>query len=424
MIFRLEHSAAAAVLAAALLLAAPAGASAPAVDAATVALHAGNASNAVALATQALADPSLTPRDRARVLLDRGLAHEMLGEHDAALLDFTEAINARALAGADLVRAFYDRGVALDELGQTEDAIGDYSAAIRLEPRHAAALNNRANAYRRIGRLAEAGADYKASLAAGNPHPEYPNYGLGQIAEAQSQPAQARTYYQAAIAANPQFTLAAERLTTLANAPSPSLQPPPAIVPPPSTPPASTPAPPSHTPLTSPTAAAPSDDGPVVLRPPPGMSAAPPANDGAVHLRPPPGARAAPATDDGTVHLRPPGASTVHLHPPRPTPPKPPPRAAAAAAAPDLKPALGDSTHGQWIQLGAWRNEADAADAWNRIVGASGTLMAGLAPQVVPIDLPGKGRYYRLRAGPVYDNVTQLCGALLARKLECMVVRP
>jgi Tfp pilus assembly protein PilF len=422
MIFRPERLAAALTVLA-FLSAAPASASAPTVDAATVALHAGNASNAVALATQALADPSLTPRDRARVLLDRGLAHEMLGEHDAALLDFTEAINARALAGGDLVRAFYDRGVALDELGQTEDAIGDYSAAIRLEPRHAAALNNRANAYRRIGRLAEAATDYKASLAAGNPHPEYPNYGLGQIAEAQGQPAQARTYYQAAIAANPQFALAAERLTALANAPAPSLQPPPAIVPPPPTPsppPAHpvAPAPASTTPLN------PHDDGPIVLRPPPGAGTAPPTDDSTVHLRPPPGASATPPTDDGTVHLRPPGSGTVHLHPPRSVPPKPQPRTAATTPAPDLKPALGDSSHGQWIQLGAWRNEADAADAWNRIVGASGTLMAGLSPQVVPIDLPGKGRYYRLRAGPVYDNVTQLCSALLARKLECMVVRP
>ena len=140
------------------LLGAGADATPPDTDAASVALHAGNASNAVALATQALADSTLSPRDRARVLVDRGLAHEMLGEHDAALLDFTEAINARALTGADQARAFYDRGVALDAVGQTDDAIGDYSAAIRLDPRYAAALNNRGNAYRRVGRLDDAAA--------------------------------------------------------------------------------------------------------------------------------------------------------------------------------------------------------------------------------------------------------------------------
>ena len=195
------------------LLGAGADATPPDADAASVALHAGNASNAVALATQALADSTLSPRDRARVLVDRGLAHEMLGEHDAALLDFTEAINARALTGADQARAFYDRGVALDAVGQTDDAIGDYSAALRLDPRYAAALNNRGNAYRRVGRLDDAAADYKRSLAAGNTHPEYPNYGLGLIAEAQGSPALARTFYQAALSANPQFTLASERIT-------------------------------------------------------------------------------------------------------------------------------------------------------------------------------------------------------------------
>jgi len=105
------------------LLVAPAASAPPSADAAGVALHAGNASNAVALATQALADSTLSRRDRAHVLVDRGLAHEMLGEHDAAMVDFTEAINARVLAGPDQARAFYNRGVSLDALGQTEDAV-------------------------------------------------------------------------------------------------------------------------------------------------------------------------------------------------------------------------------------------------------------------------------------------------------------
>lgn len=342
------------VLLACLWFAAPAGATPPTADAASVALHSGNASNAVALATQALADPALMPRDRARVLVDRGLAHEMLGEHDAALLDFTDAINARALAGAEQARALYDRGVALDALGQTEDAIGDYSAALRLDPRHAAALNNRGNAYRRMGRLAEAAADYKASLAAGNTRVEYPNYGLGQIAEAQGDLSLARTYYTAALSANPQFGLAQERLTALGTA-----------------------APPLQPPVTT----SAGDDAPIVLHPP---------------------------------------SAPIHLHPPRAVPA---PRATPATPAPSLKPALGESTRAQTVQLGAWRNEADAADAWNRILSAAGSLMSGLSPKVVPVNLPGKGQYYRLRAGPVYDGAAQLCAALRARKLECMVVR-
>jgi len=351
------------VLLAWLFFLAPANSTPPTADAASVALHAGNASNAVALATQALADPALMPRDRARVLVDRGLAHGMLGEHDAALLDFTDAINGHVLTSPDQARALYDRGVTLDALGQTEDAIGDYSAAIHLDPRYAAALNNRGNAYRRLGRLAEAAADYKASLAAGNAHVEYPNYGLGLIAEAQGDPALARSYYTAALSANPQFALAQERLTALTTAPA------------------------AATPVARATAPPSTGDAPIVLHPP----------QEAVHLHAP--------------------RDAVHFHHPRPV------RAAIAPPAPGLKPALGESTRAQTVQLGAWRNEADAADAWNDIVSVAGNIMAGMSPQVVPVDLPGKGRYYRLRAGPIYDGADRLCAALIAKKLGCMVVR-
>ncbi len=380
-------------IAALLALAAPASAGPPSVDAAGVALHAGNASNAVALATQALADSSLTPRDRARVLIDRGLAHEMLGERDAALIDLTEAINAHALPAAEQARAFYDRGVTLDELSRTDDAAGDYSAAIGLEPKFAAALNNRGNAYRRLNRLAEARADYQASIAAGNAHKEYPDFGLGQIAEASGQAEEARGYYRAALAANPQFTLASERLNALGN-----------------TPPVAA----------APAAATPTADAPVVLRPP---------GDGTVHLRPP-GQTAAPAVpaDDGEVHLRPPGEAVVHLHPPgqggvhlHPPAARPP-----AAARLDLKPAISEGTAaatGRTVQLGAWRSQGDAANAWSRIAAATGNLMAGLSPQVVPVDLPGRGRWYRLRTGPIESgNAPGLCAALKAKGLACIVV--
>ncbi len=167
------------------------------------------------MANKALAAGGLSDHDTARVLVSRGLARETLGQRDDALADFTTAITSKALEPEELARALYDRGVTLDELNRTEDAIGDYTGALRLDPTLAAALNNRGNAYRRLGRLSEARRDYEASIAAGNPHPEYPDYGMGQIAEALAQPTAAREYYRAALAANPQFALAADRLTAL-----------------------------------------------------------------------------------------------------------------------------------------------------------------------------------------------------------------
>src|SRR4029079_12075205 len=97
-----------------------------------------------------------SPVDRSRLLLRRGLAHELLGQRNEAVADFTGAISTGALAQDEQAGAFYDRGVTLDELNRADDAIADYTAALMLQPRFAAALNNRANIYRRLGRLAEA----------------------------------------------------------------------------------------------------------------------------------------------------------------------------------------------------------------------------------------------------------------------------
>ena len=101
----------------------------------------------------------------------------------------------KALSAPDRVRAIFDRGVALDALGRTKNAIRDYSDAIRLDPHFAPALNNRANAYRRLGKLNEAKQDYLAALACSDVAREYPYYGLAQIAEKLGDIDTARDYY-------------------------------------------------------------------------------------------------------------------------------------------------------------------------------------------------------------------------------------
>ena len=91
-------------------------------------------------------------------------------------------------------RALFARGLLLDGMNRVDDALQDYSAALALLPKFAAALNNRANVYRRLRRFAEARRDYQASLAAGNPQGQYPYYGLGQIAEAEGRNDQAKGF--------------------------------------------------------------------------------------------------------------------------------------------------------------------------------------------------------------------------------------
>lgn len=327
------------------------------------ALAAGDGGQALRLSDEALNTPSLEGTDRARLMLDRGLAHGLRGEGDEALVDMTAAISARSLPSTEQARAYLERGLVLDGLNRLEDAVGDYTEAVRLNPASAPALNNRANAYRRQNRFDDAKRDYLASLAAGNPAPEYPYYGLGQIAEQQGKAAEAKGFYARAVAANPSYWLASERLTALGG--SPPLNP------------------------------------PIVLKPPPGM---PPA---------------APKTGSDAIVLRPPSAKPAPVPARAPAPVRSQP-ATVAEEGPGLRPAL-DNSGGQEVQLGAWRQEAEAAEGWRKAVTAAGGALAGLSPHIVAVDLPGRGRYYRLRVKT--GDSKQLCAALTSRGMDCIPAR-
>ena len=264
-------------------------------------------------------------------LIEAARALEMSGQRDDALADYTEAIESRELDRDTQARALFDRGLLLDGMNRLDDAAKDYSAALSLAPKFAAALNNRANVYRRLRRFAEAQRDYRASLASGNPNSQYPYYGLGQIAEAQGRTVLAKNLYAKALAADPDFTAASQKLAGL-DSPRPiHLRPPQKI--------------------------AAAKDAPVILRPPVSASAPKP----------------------------------IRLRPPRPEP------ASYDRAGPTLKPALDQGGLAAQVQLGAWRTEAEATQGWNRAMKQAGDALEGYSPHIVAVDLPGIGRYYRLR---------------------------
>ena len=330
------------------------------------ALGAGNASQAEQLADAALGGAGLAPADRGRLLVDRGMAREALGRHDDALADLTQAIEMHALPSADQARALFTRGAVLDGLGRSDDAIGDYSAALTFQPHFAPALNNRANAYRRQNRLAEAKRDYLASLAAENLQPEYSYYGLGQLAEAAGNllaaddgPRVARALYAQAVAANPNYALAVDRLAALGGVPD---------------------------------------------------SAA--IDTGVIHLRPP---KTVQTAETAPVVLKPP-ADLVPSHPSRVMPAS----YGADKAGPGLRPALDAAGKGTQVQLGAWRTEQEAGQGWNSALRRSAGLLDGLSPHIVAADLPGRGRFYRLRVRPAGSG---LCAALQAQGVDCIPAR-
>ena len=336
---------------------------APATDAhlsgAQAALDSGNATQARHLADMALGEADVMPLQRARLLYNRGIAHELLGRHQAALADFTAALQVQVLPVEERAQALLQRGFLLDSLGRLPEAIKDYSAAATLKTSSAAtALNNRANIHRRQNRLAEARRDYLASLSMGNARPQFTYYGLGQIAEAQHDKAAARGFYAKAVGADPGYRLASERLAELGGPPETAI----------------------------------ADPGVVTLRPP----SQPPR----VVLKPPPSDR---------IVLRPPGRK---------------PRPSTSSPGPGLRPALDTPVGGPAgpeVQLGAWRSEAEARAGWERLRKAAGALLEGLTPRVVAADLPGKGRYYRLRTAT--HDPAGLCASLRAVGRDCMRAR-
>ncbi len=283
----------------------------------------------IVLAVTAASAAPANKAAHARVLMQRAVAHEQSGQNRLAVFELSQALAIKALSRADTVRAYFDRGVAYDSLRMGQEAIKDYSNAVRLDPAFSPALNNRANAYRRLGRFDQAKRDYFAALKCAGVLKEYPFYGLGQLAEKKGDRETARDYYLKALAANPAFALAAQALGGLT-------------------------APPRVAPIAS------------VARP--GRIVEP-------------------------VALR--------------------------QAIVDSKP----HAAGALIQLGAYRDEAAAQAGWNKI-SASSNFLNGLTPFTVIADIPGKGRYWRLRSAvPNGSTAQQLCSELKASGNDCLVVR-
>lgn len=286
--------------------------------------------------------------------MEAGRALELSGEKDEALASYTRAIESRSLDSGTQARALFARGLLLDGMNRLDDALKDYGAALSLSPKFAAALNNRANLYRRLGRIAEAERDYRASLAAGNPQSQYPYYGLGQIAEVQGKIDQAKNFFAKAVAADPDFGLAKRSLAAL-NAPQP------------------------------------------------------------IHLRPPKAAQPAKAIAQVVLHPPSPEPVSVRLHTPEP--------ASYKRNSPALKPALDQGGLGGQVQLGAWRTETEAAQGWDRAVKQADGTLEGYSAHIVAVDLPGAGRYYRLRVETGKTASKTLCTALQTKGVACIPAR-
>ena len=95
-----------------------------------------------------------------------------------------------------------------------------------------------------------------------------------------------------------------------------------------------------------------------------------------------------------------------------------------AASLPAAAAESGKRTRGMQIQLGAYRDEAAASAGWTTISEHSAGALDGLAPVIEAADIPGKGRFYRLRADVSdRESARRVCDALAAQSQPCFVTR-
>jgi tetratricopeptide (TPR) repeat protein len=80
-------------------------------------------------------------------------------------------------------KALFLRGLSFSQLNQRERAINDYDEAIRIDPQFASALNNRADAYLKMGQPAQGVEDIERALTIAPQAPIY-NATRGQIGQA------------------------------------------------------------------------------------------------------------------------------------------------------------------------------------------------------------------------------------------------
>jgi hypothetical protein len=104
-------------------------------------------------------------------------------------------------------------------------------------------------------------------------------------------------------------------------------------------------------------------------------------------------------------------------------PPKPTPVIAKKTTPSNAaKPVAGK---GYRVQTASLRSAGAARRAWARQVKQSGGVLAGLTLFVKRVEIPKKGTYFRVQAGPLLDKTAaqRVCTSLKRRKIGCFVVK-
>jgi hypothetical protein len=137
----------------------------------------------------------------------------------------------------------------------------------------------------------------------------------------------------------------------------------------------------------------------------------------------------APTPEQPAVVLSPaPAATQPAGTQPAAAPPSPPPATAVAATQPSVPAAGGGATiaAGDFlIQLASLTSPEAAQKAWGGLQKKHPGLLGDMTVSIQEADIAGKGKYYRVQAGPLPNRATadDMCAQLKAAKQDCIVVK-
>lgn len=179
------------------------------------ALQTGDAATAVTAYSKAIESRKLAPEVLANALLNRGLAYQRLNEHDAAIEDYTAAMRVDAMSAKLRALALYNRGLSYQRTQKAALAIEDFTSALFLDSQFAHAYYSRGTLLRDQGQHLFALADFDKALRFNYPDPARVYFAETLTFEKLKRTADARDALNKALAANPSYEPAVQRMAAL-----------------------------------------------------------------------------------------------------------------------------------------------------------------------------------------------------------------
>ncbi len=159
------------------------------------------------------------------------------------------------------------------------------------------------------------------------------------------------------------------------------------------------------------------------LLPPPETPLPLPKTTAPVETPPPSTAETVPEPATSTAPAAP--ETTVKSVPPVPEPPKAEPAAPAAPTQTTATQTAAAPSDGFVLQLASLKAKERAPAEWSRLQKSYPTLLGSRQLLVLPVDLAGRGTFYRVQAGYFPDRAAAeaVCKQLKAKSQDCLVTK-